>query len=282
MPLEKRDYLDKIIDSMSDSLIVINLDATIHSVNQTALRLSGYEEEELIGKPLATLLPEKESREKALPELSKSGCLTNYETNCKTRSGKAIPVLLSGSVLKDSKGKPAGIALIATDITRRKKTEAALEESHARLKIAQAQLIQTERMSAMGKLAEGVAHEIKNPLTIILQGINYVENVLPVKTEDILNALHMIKKSVIRADDIIRSLLAFSKNQELTLRPEDVNSILENSFALLKHKLQLAHIKIIKETEKDLPEVLGDKGRLERVFVNLLLNSTQTMPEGGI
>ncbi|MDO8489276.1 MAG: ATP-binding protein, partial [Candidatus Omnitrophota bacterium] len=83
------------------------------------------------------------------------------------------------------------------------------------------------------------------------------------------------------ADNIIRVLLDLSRATKLEKKPEDINSLLENSLLLIQHVPMLANIKIVRELGKDLPKVSVDRGKMEQVFINLLLNSVQAMPEGG-
>ncbi|MDD5436999.1 MAG: ATP-binding protein [Candidatus Omnitrophica bacterium] len=91
----------------------------------------------------------------------------------------------------------------------------------------------------------------------------------------------MLKESVRRADNIVSSLLNFSKATALNLQPEDINSIVTSSLALVKNQYKFEHIKIIEELASGMPKVLADKARIEQVFVNILLNAIQAMPGGG-
>ena len=163
----------------------------------------------------------------------------------------------------------------------KERLEKEIKEAYAKLKETQNQLIQAEKLSAIGQLASGVAHEVRNPLGIILQGINYLETKIPAKGEDISKTLTMLKDSVERADKIINDLLNFSRPASLDLQPEDVNSILEVSLSLLKARFKFDNIETIIKTKKDIPMVLADKNKLEQVFINILLNAVQAMPEGG-
>lgn len=156
-----------------------------------------------------------------------------------------------------------------------------IREAYNKLKETQDQLIQSEKLSAVGQLASGVAHEVRNPLGIIMQGIDYLENKIANKESDIQDTLTMLKASVKRADRIIGSLLDFSRAASLDLNPEDLNSILESSLNLVKVRFKFENINIVMETKNDLPRVLADKNKLEQVFINILLNAMQSMPEGG-
>jgi signal transduction histidine kinase len=156
-----------------------------------------------------------------------------------------------------------------------------LQLVHAKLKETQGQLIQAEKINAIGQLASGVAHEVKNPLAIIMQGINYLEDKISPEQKDIYEILGMIKDSIKRADNIIQSLLEFSRARALSLEPCDINSVLESALNLLRQSLKFDHIEIIKDIKKDILKVSVDKNKMEQVFINLLLNAIQAMPAGG-
>ena len=156
-----------------------------------------------------------------------------------------------------------------------------LEEAHKKLHDMQLMLIQAEKLKSIGQLASGVAHELKNPLGIILQNVNYLENKLPSKDEDICESLAMLKESVKRADNIILPLLNFSRAASLALQPEDINAILEASLLLTKGQLKSKNIEVVSELIKELPKALVDKNKIEQVFINLLLNAVQAMQDHG-
>ena len=167
------------------------------------------------------------------------------------------------------------------EITERKKAEEYLRNTYDELKRIQSQLIQAEKIQAIGLLAGGVAHEVKNPLAVITQGTDYLLKIIPPEEPEILKTLNIIKRNVKRADEIIKGLFDFSKTTNLNLCLVDIKSVLENSWQLLKPQLKADNIKIIKEIKKDLPPVFADKDKIEQVFINILLNAIQAMPDGG-
>lgn len=149
------------------------------------------------------------------------------------------------------------------------------------LKKIQKMFIQAEKLNAAGQLAAGIAHEVKNPLSIIMQGVDYMESKIPPEQKDVCETLIMIKDSAGRADNIIRSLLDFSRVSALSLEPQSISSILDSTLELVKQKTRTEHVEVIKELEKGIPDVLADKNSMEQVFINILLNAMQAMPEGG-
>jgi signal transduction histidine kinase len=154
-------------------------------------------------------------------------------------------------------------------------------DTYTKLKETQAQLIQAEKLYAVGQLASGVAHEVRNPLAIILQGVNYLESKLSNTEVDIQETLSVLKESVKRADKIINALLDFSRATILELRPENINNIIESSLSLIRNHLANKNIEITTELKHGIHKVLVDKNRLEQVFINILLNAIQAMPGGG-
>ncbi len=189
--------------------------------------------------------------------------------------------------LRDAEGNVVAAMETLQDITERKIAEAIeevaaeeLRKTSEQLKESAAQLIQAEKFEAVGQLASGVAHEVKNPLAIIIQGVNYLTRHVA-SEKNIIRTLEMIKSNVKRADSIVSALVDFSRATKIELHPQDINSVLENSLRLVEHKLKLKNIKVIKEAREDLPQVLADKGKMEQVFINIFLNSVHAMPNGG-
>lgn len=153
--------------------------------------------------------------------------------------------------------------------------------AYKRLEEAQDQLIQAEKANAVAQLAIGIAHEVRNPLGIIMQGVDYLENKISTDEKDVSETFAMLKDSVKRADMVINALLDFSRAASLNLEPENINFILESSLTLVKTRVKFENIAIIAEMKKDIPNILADRNKLEQVFINILLNAVQAMPEGG-
>lgn len=236
-----------------------------------------------------------------LRKLIEAGAVSDVEMNYKSKLGEKIPVSFSGSLMKDKTGRLIGIVGVAKDMreikrlmqqeeetaiakaeanVERKKAKE-LEEAYKQLQQLQDTLIQAEKLNAIGRLASGVAHEVKNPLGIIMQSAEYLEGKLLPSEKNAPEALRMIQDNIKRADNIIRVLLDFSRVSKLEKKPEDINSILENSLVLIQHRAALENIKVIREIGKDLPDVLVDKRRMEQVFINIFLNAIEAMSSGG-
>ena len=167
------------------------------------------------------------------------------------------------------------------EISERKEVEKQLLDSYNKLQKMQVQLVQAEKLSAVGRLASGVAHEVKNPLGIVLQGVNYLESKDVGTKNDCSEIIEMMKSNIKRASGIIHTLVDFSKATELNLESADINEVIRNSYILVKHRMTLESIISIEELGINLPSIFIDKTKIEQVLINLMLNAMQAMPKGG-
>jgi signal transduction histidine kinase len=204
-------------------------------------------------------------------------------------------VLTSKVPLYNAQGKLVGVLGVSRDITERRRAEeerdasdhalrkamAELLKSHDELKSTQLILIQTEKMESLGRLAAGVAHEVKNPLSQIMLAADFLTNSIPEADSTVSMVLDDIRQAVTRADTIVRGLLDFSAPSELSLRGQDLNAIIRQSLLLLKVELLGAHVEIETTLGEGLPLVEVDQNKIEQVFINLCANAVHAMPKGG-
>ncbi|MCM8779984.1 MAG: ATP-binding protein [Candidatus Omnitrophica bacterium] len=174
------------------------------------------------------------------------------------------------------------IKLLQKRIAELEALSAEYRSAKKELREIQSRLIQIDKMQALGILASAMAHEIKNILSIILQAVNLLESRLPdAHKKSNLDTILMIKDNIARISLIVTEMSDFSKSSELHMSLEDINSLLNNALVIAQPKIKFKNINIVRELSKGLPKVLLDKGRIEEVFVNLLLNAIQAMPKGG-
>ncbi len=171
---------------------------------------------------------------------------------------------------------------LAKEVEERKETENQLRIANTRLQSTQNQLIQAAKMEVVGGLASGVAHEVKNPLAIILQGVEYLERKTPKDDKSVTTTIGYIRNAVERADNIVRGLMDFSSISQLSIQQQQIVPIIEKALMLLKHQFDKYHIKVIKKFADNLPELAIDINKIEQVFLNLLMNAADAMDQGGI
>ncbi len=139
---------------------------------------------------------------------------------------------------------------------------------------------QTEKLSALGRMAAGIAHEINNPLAgVLLYSSNMIKKVP--KGDALEEGLQVIIDETIRCRKIIQELLEFSKGREPTKVPTNINDIIGKALNILENEFLLNRIDMDKSLAPDLPDIMADGSQMEQVFVNLLLNAVQAVPEGG-
>jgi signal transduction histidine kinase len=163
----------------------------------------------------------------------------------------------------------------------RKRVESELVNAYRKVKEAQAQLVQTEKMKVVGGLASGVAHEVKNPLATLLYGVTYLSKSLSELSPQVDSVIESMKQAINKANDIVTDLLNFASLTSLEKKKENLNTVIKKALVLVRHEFSRHHISVVEKIEKDLPEVTVDKNRIEQVIINLILNAVHAMPDGG-
>ncbi len=283
------EYAGLLLHMTPNAIFTIDTDFRVTSWNRMAEELTGYSREEIIGEKCSIFCkhPCAESCELFNDKIKKP--LIGMECTMKKKDGQIRLISKNSDILKTASGEIIGGIETFEDITDKKKSELILRvtkrelsAAYAELKNTQEQLVQSEKLLAVGGLASGVAHEVKNPLGVILQGINFLEGKVTDSSGKTKDVLAMMKKSVLRADHIIRSLVDFSRESKLDLKPDDLSSIVEAAFSLAGPQIKnVQNIEVIKEYGNDLPKALVDRARIEQVFINAILNSVYAMPKGG-
>jgi two-component system NtrC family sensor kinase len=154
--------------------------------------------------------------------------------------------------------------------------KAALDEKER----TQKQLIQSEKLAALGIVAAGIAHEVKNPLAIIIQGVDYLKSSTGSDTH-LVEVINKINKSAFRADSIIKGLLSFTRQMPIQAQQVDIGPVIEETLSFIEHQLKLKHIRLVTQFSPDLPKVTIDINQIKQVFLNILLNAIDAMQDGG-
>ena len=140
-------------------------------------------------------------------------------------------------------------------------------------------LVQQEKLTALGQLAAGVAHEINNPLCIVLGNVQLLSK--EAGQSGYKGTLDIIENEIDRCARIVSDLLEFSRHVEPEFREVDINGLLDGTLSLISHQLLIQDIHLIKEYGHNFPHVIGDGNRLKQVFMNIIVNACQAMEGGG-
>jgi signal transduction histidine kinase len=176
-------------------------------------------------------------------------------------------VNVSIAPLLGKNGTRLGRLILLDDITQRVR----LEE----------QMVQTEKLTSLGLLAAGVAHEVNTPLAVISNYIQMLAKQIPAE-DPRQKTIERIVKQTFRASEIVNNLLNFSRTGAAQLIEVDLNSVLEETLTLVQHPFKTAQVNVIKNYTESLPPVLGSTTRLQQVFLNLFMNARDAMPGGGM
>jgi len=260
---ESEEKFRTLVEASLDS-IVLHRELKMLYVNQASLEMFGYEKpDDMIGRDLSELLefPFQQAAPRRLATLLQGASRPRvFEMKGVRRDGRTFDLELI-SFPTTYGGRPASQTHIR-DITHKKQ----LEEH----------LTRTDKLASLGQLAAGVAHEMNNPLGSIM-----VLSYLLLEDLDTTCAeraqVEKIVKEATRCKEIVQGLLEFSRYMPSRMVPVHVDAILEEVLSLVGEHLLFQHIDLVKEFAPDLPPVLGDKNRLEQVFVNLLMNSGDAM-----
>jgi PAS domain S-box-containing protein len=247
-------------------------DGTIIEVNETWVETFGYSRAEAVGTTSISLgiWADPAKRQKAMGKLQETGSLRNYETDLRCKSGEVRHVLLSIEHL-EIRGEQCLIAIVH-DITERKK----MEEEKERL---QSQLQQSQKMEAVGTLAGGIAHDFNNILAIILGNAELAADDVP-DADPVSESLKEIRKASIRAKDMVRQLLAFSRKSDEKSKPLDMAPILEESMKMLRSAIPTS-VEFEQHISGVPCNVLGDIAQINQIVMNLVTNAADAMSEEG-
>ena len=259
--------LDAVVAHSNDAIVACTLEGTIVSWNLGAERVYGYAASEVIGRPLDMLIPPDRLDEfpQALTAVGLGDSLANYETIRLRKDGKRISVSLTDSPIRGENGRITGLSSIARDITERKR----LEE----------ELLQSQKMDAVGRLAGGIAHDFNNILTAILGYSDLIIGQID-ERQWMFKHLTEIRKAADFAASLTHQLLAFSRRQPLFLRVFSINDTVRNMQKMLLRVIG-EHIQIHTQLKAEIGRLKADPSQLEQVLLNLCVNARDAMPNGG-
>lgn len=257
----------------SESLIITDRQGLIIEANLKTCQLFGYAAEELVGQPIETLIPERlrdrhrkhRASYAAAPRSRPMGICMNLAA--RRKDGSEFPVEIS---LTFAPGTSRGDLVIAAviDVSERLGLE---REAH-----------RAETMNSLGIVAAGIAHDLNNPLSVILSRVELLMESSETLTPEILHEdLAVIQRQARRASNLVSGFLELSRHGAKRAAPIHLNELVERALLLVGEQLRKSGIRVAVSLDDDLPTVLGEGVALERVLINLLNNARDAMPTGG-
>lgn len=273
--IEAKNFLESIVENAGDAISVVDLEGRLIYWNKGAERIYGFKKEEVLGKDPSQFIYPDDEKTKAeeerlmnqlIPKLLNGEVISNLDVKRRTKDGREIIISMTISPLRNAEGEIIGFLRICKDITQIKKTEE--------------RLILTERLSSLGELTAGVAHELRNPLAgIKINTQILLRNKTLSETEKKL--LRSTEEGIEKIQKIVDDMLHFAKPKPSHFKEVDLDELIERSLEILQTKLKKSNINTFFEKGKGIPKIRVDPHQIQQVLINLILNSIQAMEHGG-
>src|SRR3984893_5165303 len=261
-----KDFSENIVESMNVGVLAVDFEGHIEFWNTQLEQSMGVRRADAVGHTLEEILPADLAVE--IAARAQEERVTNlYKFPLRNRDGRTLVVNVSIAPLAGKSEERLGRLILVDDITQRMQ----LEE----------QLVQTEKLTSLGLLAAGVAHEVNTPLAVISNYIQMLAKQLP-SNDPRQKLTDKIVNQTFRASEIVNNLLNFSRTGGAAFKEVNLNQVIDETLTLAAHPFRAGNVQVIKNLETDLPGILGSSNRLQQVFLNLFLNAKDAMPSGGM
>jgi len=260
-----KEFNENIVESINVGIFAIDLNDRIESWNAQMEAMYAFSRAEALGQELRSVFP-LEFIEALEGFGSDPGVHHLYKFRLTTRAGELRTANIAIAPLLSRDFVPVGRIVLVDDITERVTLET--------------QLAQADKLSSIGLLAAGVAHEINTPLAVISSYAQMLAKQLRGDAR-LSPVLDKITQQSFRAAEIANGLLNFSRTSTTEFRSTDLNQVVRDTLSLLEHQFKTAQILVDLELADELPAIHGNPGKLQQVFLNLLLNAKDAMPGGG-
>jgi PAS domain S-box-containing protein len=270
--VERGIYFQKLlIHTCMDGIAANDVEGIVRTFNENAAKILGYEPEEVLGKMnireiYAPGLAEEIDAKIHDPVYGGSGILENYETRMRHKDGTSVPIWLSARVLYENDHE-IGMIGHFKDLRERKRME---EE-----------LLRSERLAVLGKMAAHISHEIKNPLMLIGGFARQVLKDVAQNPQKNLEKLQIIVDEVKRLEDFLVEVGSYAKFSEPQKHPGDLNALIQETCQRLEPSLRESNIELLLKLDPDLPQVQFDPVHLRQVILNIAKNGIEAMEVGG-
>ena len=267
---EKESYISSLLQNSVDAIVFIDNDNKVQVWNKGAESIFGYTTEEMLGQTFHRLIPSEKDAEKELNKIMEKvlqkGFIKNYSAKRITKDGQRITVDISRTLIRSNDGEIIGSTAIIKDITEKMELEQ--------------RIYNTEKLASIGTLAAGVAHEINNPLAVILGFTDLLlEKYEPGSPE--YEDLKIIEINANNAKKIVENLLGFARITEGMEDIVDVNASLQTVLTIMKNTLMTKKIEWELEVPDALPKVKGDTREFQQVIFNLFNNAVAALGDKG-
>jgi PAS domain S-box-containing protein len=255
------------IDSAPAAIFKIDSETgAVLAANFVAEQSLEFPSEELRGMTAWDLHPpgERQAAIELWEETRAQGNANRDDLHHRTRSGGIVPVFINSGLIEY--GEQRFIQQIAVDLSDRQRLED--------------QLIQSEKMAAIGQLAAGIAHEIRNPLAIIMNALYDLAEIVDGNNAEVREDLRIAKEEMDRVQTIINSLLEFSRDSRAEIELVDINDLLRKTLLLMSKHLQNSDVRVVTELG-DIGTCTANQNALRQIVLNLITNAVQAMPHGG-
>jgi PAS domain S-box-containing protein len=259
-----KQYLESFVNHTSDAIHVADLAGDVIQVNRAFETMYGWTEEEALGKPLDNVPYDYLSSHHELQAtVLQGGSVTDFETVRYSKCGKLIDLSITISPIRDELGEIIAIATISRNITSRKQTEEIIRRS--------------EKLSVVGQIAAGVAHEVRNPLTTLRGFVQLQQQTGSLSADH----LKVMLGELDQINMIVSEFLVFAKPQANLHQPINVLSIVGDIMMLLDSEAKMSNVQLALIADPKLPKVIGEANQLKQVFVNVMKNGIEAMEGGG-
>jgi PAS domain S-box-containing protein len=268
----QQEYISSLLQSSMDAIIFVDDENRVQAWNKGAERLFGYTSQEMLGRCCLQLAPldlDAEEEPRRIPqEVHEAGYVRNYVARRHTKDGRKITIDLSRTLVRDRRGNVLGSVAIIKDVTEK-------------LELDQ-RIYSAEKLASIGTLAAGVAHEINNPLAIILGFADLLLERLPPGSRE-YEDVKLIEQNADHARKVVRDMLGFARVTEGLEDTVDLLAAIETVFTISASTFITRKISVSRQLPGRLPRVRGDPRELQQVVLNLVSNSVAAMqPEGGV
>ena len=272
------DFMNNIIQSSPNAIIATDMSGNIIIWNLAAEETLGYKAEDVIGKMnIDKIYPEgtakKVMQRMRSPEHGPVGKLRSYPMIYVRQDGEIVEGNLSSAIIYNADGAEVASVGIFVDLEERLNMERKLRQT-------QEQLLQSEKLAAMGRLTSQIAHELNNPLYGIMNTLELLKTEVSPQSKR-RKILEMALSETVRLAEMLRKMLSFSKPDEEKRQPSDVNMLLDEMLLLHEKQLREHSIRIAASFDKGLGEINASKNQLRQVFLNMISNARDAMPDGG-